>query len=689
MRSSIRLFTLIALAGCASFATAQDLEGVVFVDDIETAARQQARGPQLPSLGRPSFTNNLQSVPREVLEQQPSRHQQASDSRGFSGPLGWLRGGNDEKSAPPQPQNQRYRDPAIVPATAHEPQRNQPPGRQLSQKSNQKNGSLAMRPTAQDSRVGLFGLFSSRSDATNTPPAASQTLSASGHQRGKPTATTTMARTAQPQSAKMPQPMPATSMASNLPKPTSDTNRPLTQPNPTVAIQQPAEPGDVVWADDVAPGNSAKLTEPVQTASAHVNRSMNSPVRASSQPLVNPYAINQPAAKPMLSSVSKPSPMQKPQVSKPTSPVAHGPSSLAKASSVNASEVRIVTNPVAPVADVQERPTPRAASLLVDANSMAQSAATEEEFSQIVQMCRHVLAIDATPVAIDYGKTLAAWSLNRRGELKADERRDCEALIDFDDAIRFDTKCWRAIHNRGVLKAQQGDFAGAFDDFNNTIHLNPKFAKAYSNRAALYVRAGDLAFALDDYKQAISLDPDLAIAHKGRGGVCHLLGQFDTAIQHYDAATLLAPTDVNIATNRADLLVDMGRYHQAVAGYKVAISLDANNAAAHRSLAWLLATCPSSDCRNAQLALASAERAQSLTDGDDDLTLDTLAAAKANAGDFAAAIELQRKAVAIASDDDRANYQSRLSLYEQQQPYRIEPASDVQQATYVESTDRR
>ena len=29
-------------------------------------------------------------------------------------------------------------------------------------------------------------------------------------------------------------------------------------------------------------------------------------------------------------------------------------------------------------------------------------------------------------------------------------------MLDFDDAIRTDATCWRALHNRGVLFAQSG-----------------------------------------------------------------------------------------------------------------------------------------------------------------------------------------------------------------------------------------
>ncbi len=229
-----------------------------------------------------------------------------------------------------------------------------------------------------------------------------------------------------------------------------------------------------------------------------------------------------------------------------------------------------------------------------------------------------------------------------------------------------------------------GRFADAFDDFNRSIELNPKFAKAYSNRGALYVQAGKLDKASDDYRQAIALDPELAVAHKGRGRVCHMLGQFDLAVQHFDAATLLVPDDARIVNNRGDLLTDMGRYRGAMSDYAKAIELDTTLHIAYRNLAWLQATCPDQDCRDADQAIANASRAMQLCGEPSDLEYDTLAAAQAAAGDFESAKTMMDKAIDLASDTDKPNYQWRKKLYERGEAYITEPASNIQQVSYAD-----
>ena len=230
--------------------------------------------------------------------------------------------------------------------------------------------------------------------------------------------------------------------------------------------------------------------------------------------------------------------------------------------------------------------------------------------------------------------------------------------------------------------AQSGRFEKAFDDFSRTLEINPDFAKAYSNRGALLVVAGKLSAALADYGRAVELDPNLAIAHRGRGRVCHLLGRLDESIEHYDAAVQLAPDDAYAIASRADLLTDLGRYVDANDDYNRAIEIDAESAHAHSGSAWLLATCPDSSIRNAELAMERARTAMELSGKEDALFFDTLAAAQASAGDFEAATKSVRQAIELASTDERDVFRDRLAMYQHAKPFRIAPVRQVTQASY-------
>jgi tetratricopeptide (TPR) repeat protein len=191
-----------------------------------------------------------------------------------------------------------------------------------------------------------------------------------------------------------------------------------------------------------------------------------------------------------------------------------------------------------------------------------------------------------------------------------------------------------------------------------------------------------LETALQDYRRAIGIDPELAVAQRGCGRACHLLRRLDEALGHYDEALRLAPEDAYAAACRADLLTDLGRYAEAAAQYDRAIQLDPSSGQAYSSSAWLLATCPDASVRNSELAIERAKVAVELTGNEDAVTLDTLAAAQANAGDFSAALQSIRQAVDLASPEERGLYEARLGMYQQAKPYRIAPIGEVMQASY-------
>jgi hypothetical protein len=117
------------------------------------------------------------------------------------------------------------------------------------------------------------------------------------------------------------------------------------------------------------------------------------------------------------------------------------------------------------------------------------------------------------------------------------------------------------------------------------------------------------------------------------------------------------------------------KYASALAGYTELIEHYPDLVEAHERRAWILATCPDAKLRDGQPAVASATRAAELTDWKNSYVLSTLAAAYAEAGDFASAVhweeEVQKQYNALG---DRARYDhERLALYKAGKPYHLRP----------------
>ena len=273
-----------------------------------------------------------------------------------------------------------------------------------------------------------------------------------------------------------------------------------------------------------------------------------------------------------------------------------------------------------------------------------------------------------------YARKLSAWSYNRRGELRADSDQMNAAFEDFDSAVALDSKQWRAIHNRGVSYAMLGNQTAAISDFSKTIELNPKFANAWFNRAEMLYEKRDFAAAVRDYNQSLKLSPQDASALNSRGHALYRLQRYAEALADYNKAIEIDPSSAAALVNRGDLQSDQGNFAAAASDYRAAIKANPAMGRAYQSAAWLMATCPDDNFRNAELAIEAAQKAIELDSDAEYRYLETLAAAQANAGEFEAAIATQLKAIENAPAAVAQIYKGRVEKFRAGHPHR-EPSA--------------
>jgi tetratricopeptide (TPR) repeat protein len=90
------------------------------------------------------------------------------------------------------------------------------------------------------------------------------------------------------------------------------------------------------------------------------------------------------------------------------------------------------------------------------------------------------------------------------------------------------------------------------------------------------------------------------------------------------------------------------------------------------NIAWFLATAPDSSMRQGLSAVAFAEEAVTRTERKNPNYLDTLAAAYADAGEFAKAASVQNEAIAgERAEELKKEFEARLKLYQSNTPYRV------------------
>jgi tetratricopeptide (TPR) repeat protein len=111
------------------------------------------------------------------------------------------------------------------------------------------------------------------------------------------------------------------------------------------------------------------------------------------------------------------------------------------------------------------------------------------------------------------------------------------------------------------------------------------------------------------------------------------------------------------------------KYDRALAAFDELILLYPDYPEAHERRAWMLATCPLSSIRDGKLAIMDATRACELTDWKEPGFVSTLAAAYAEAGDFASATSWEEEA--LSSSTPRFSWdEERLKLYKAGKPLR-------------------
>jgi len=277
------------------------------------------------------------------------------------------------------------------------------------------------------------------------------------------------------------------------------------------------------------------------------------------------------------------------------------------------------------------------------------------------------------PALIGYGlmgviaMTLGYLTVRRNLDYKS-------ATTIWEDCVQKFPQNARAHDNLGVALADLGELDAAIDHYRKALEIRPNLANAHFNFGVALANRGQTIEAIDHYRQALKIKPDYAEAHVNLGVALTDRGQINEAISHYRQALEIKPDSASAHYNFAATLDNSGLVVEAISHYRQALEIKPDYTDVLNNLAWILASSSDATLRNGVNAVEFAERAVKLSNSQSPEFLDTLAAAYAEAGRFPQAQQTARRALDLATQQDKPalakSIQAKIQLYDTQTPFR-------------------
>lgn len=245
-----------------------------------------------------------------------------------------------------------------------------------------------------------------------------------------------------------------------------------------------------------------------------------------------------------------------------------------------------------------------------------------------------------------------------------------KAIEDVGRALEIDPDNWFALLLRAQTLAQAGNPEEALADAKRAFELRPDSDDALRVWAMVTEKAGQTATAVKDLRQQVEANPDDAVAWLQLGLLYAAQHKSLKAIDAYSAAIKLKRRREFSYQVRADTYLNRGMQKEAIADYKEALKLKPDNSGVLNNLAWVLATSPEPQLRNAEKAIELALKSCELTNYQQAHILSTLAAAYAENGDFKTARKWSEKSIEIADESLKDQLRKELASYEKEEPWR-------------------
>jgi tetratricopeptide (TPR) repeat protein len=241
-------------------------------------------------------------------------------------------------------------------------------------------------------------------------------------------------------------------------------------------------------------------------------------------------------------------------------------------------------------------------------------------------------------MALGVAALIVVGALSWRCWLQTSYWRDSETL--FTHALAVTSNNDVALNNLGIIFLEKGQLDDAISKLQAAIDLRPENGPAHDNLAKAFLKKGQVAEAMVHYRKLVEIDPE----------------------------------NVETRNTVGTALIQQGHVKEAIDQWQDVLAIQPENGNAASNLAWVFATCPEDSIRDGARAVELGEKALRISGGKIAMIYKVLAAAYAENGRFADAIQTAQRGAELATNQGNpalsAELESSIALYQSGRPLR-------------------
>jgi tetratricopeptide (TPR) repeat protein len=224
---------------------------------------------------------------------------------------------------------------------------------------------------------------------------------------------------------------------------------------------------------------------------------------------------------------------------------------------------------------------------------------------------------------------------------------------------------------------QQRRYADALEHFELAIRFDPGLAEAYNGLGTVRVHENKPQEALAAFETAIRLRPGFVEALQNYGVTLHNQGRVPEAAAKFEELLRQQPNSILALLHLGNARLTLGQFREAQACFQRVLQIDPNSLDALHRVAWMLATQNDPKLRDGPEAVRLARRACEIAGTNSVASLNVMAAAYAEVGQFTNAVAEAEQALNLARSAGQSGLaniiEKLLDSYRRGQPYREAP----------------